>query len=52
VENNVNVLVGANKASIIKETKRMLTQSSDFSIDLYGNGKACNNIYQELSNLL
>ena len=48
LENNVNVLVGANKATIIKETKRMLTQSSDFSIDLYGNGNACKNIVDEL----
>ncbi len=52
IENGVNVLVGADKNSIIKETKTMLAKSSNFSIDLYGSGKACERIAMELTKLL
>lgn len=51
IEHNVNVLVGANKEKIIYNAKKMLNQDSDFSIDLYGNGKACGNIVNELIKL-
>lgn len=36
----VNVLVGANRDKILEEVKRMLAQKGDFSVDLYGGGKA------------
>jgi len=48
LEANVNVLVGANKSKIIKQTKVMLNQSSNFNVDLYGNGLACENIVDYL----
>lgn len=48
IEAGVNVLVGSNKVQIKKEVERMLTKSSDFTIDLYGNGKACENIVNYL----
>jgi len=52
IENGVNVLVGADKNSIIKETKTMLAKPSNFSIDLYGSGKACEKIAKALLKLL
>jgi len=48
LEANVNVLVGANKSKIIKQTKVMLNQSSNFNVDLYGNGLACEHIVDYL----
>ncbi|MGV6860565.1 MAG: non-hydrolyzing UDP-N-acetylglucosamine 2-epimerase [Putridiphycobacter sp.] len=47
---NVNILVGADKAKIISETEKMLKKTSDFNIDLYGNGQACANIVNTLLN--
>ena len=44
IENNVNVLVGANKIEIISNVNKMLNRISDFNIDLYGFGKACEKI--------
>ncbi len=44
IDAEVNVLVGADKSKIITETNKMLNKSSNFTIDLYGNGKACENI--------
>lgn len=52
IENNVNILVGANKEKIIDGVNEMYNKSSDFTIDLYGNGKACENITKELLKLL
>lgn len=49
IENNVNVLVGADGDKIISSTKDMLNQKSNFDIDLYGNGNASNNIIKFLS---
>ena len=40
IDNKVNVLVGADKNLLIDSAKEMLKQSSDFNINLYGNGKA------------
>ncbi len=48
IENNVNVLVGADTNKILSEVDRMKNLTSDFSINLYGNGAACNNIAQAL----
>jgi UDP-GlcNAc3NAcA epimerase len=45
IKSGVNVLVGASKSKIIEQSKIMLNQKSNFSTDLYGNGNACNNIY-------
>lgn len=44
VENKVNVLCGADEDKIIREAKNMLDQSSNFDINLYGNGLASNSI--------
>ncbi len=44
IQANVNVLVGADKHKIINETQQMLNKTSDFSINLYGNGQASKNI--------
>ena len=52
IENNVNTLVGADNEKIVFEAKKMMNQESDFSIDLYGSGKACENITNELLRLL
>jgi len=48
IKANVNVLVGANKNDVLKQVKLMLNQKSNFSVDLYGNGKACENIMKVL----
>ena len=48
IENNVNVLVGSNGNKIKAEIERMLSQQSNFNIDLYGNGNACKNIVTNL----
>ena len=50
VENKVNVLVGSDTQKIIQGVEQMLEQQADFTIDLYGSGKACENIIQELIN--
>lgn len=50
VENKVNVLVGSDTQKIIQGVEQMLEQKADFTIDLYGKGKACENIIQELIN--
>jgi len=47
---NVNVLTGANKQKIITEVDQMLIRPSDFTINLYGNGKASKNIINVLLN--
>ncbi len=52
IENDVNVLVGADGVNIKNEVSRMLAQKSNFDIDLYGNGKACANIVREIKLLL
>jgi UDP-GlcNAc3NAcA epimerase len=48
VDNGTNSLVGCNQQLIIKTTERMLKQSSNFDSNLYGKGKAsqdiCNHI--------
>ena len=48
IENNVNILSKINRNDIIDAINKMLTKTSDFTIDLYGNGMACKNILKEL----
>lgn len=48
VKHHVNVLTGAHKDQIIKSFHEMINKESDFSINLYGNGKASENIVKEL----
>ena len=48
LENKVNILVGADENKIINGVKEMLSRNSNFEIDLYGNGKACDIIAEEL----
>lgn len=50
VENKVNVLLGSDAIKIIAGVEQMLEQKADFTIDLYGKGKACENIIKELIN--
>jgi len=48
IENGVNALVGADKDKIIAGFNTMLSKQSDFSLNLYGNGEASNNIINAL----
>lgn len=48
VAEKVNVLVGSNKEEICKAAEVALTVEADFSKDLYGNGKASQNILNYL----
>jgi UDP-GlcNAc3NAcA epimerase len=45
---NVNILVGADKEKIVSGFERMLTNHNDYSMDLYGRGKASANIIAAL----
>jgi UDP-GlcNAc3NAcA epimerase len=49
IENNFNVLVGSDKNKII-ETFKNHKFNNNFSLNLYGNGKASKNIIKELLN--
>jgi UDP-GlcNAc3NAcA epimerase len=51
IEHKVNVLVGADKVKILQGVHDMLEQESDFTINLYGNGKASENIVKEILKL-
>jgi UDP-GlcNAc3NAcA epimerase len=44
VEEGVNKLTGNDREKIIAYTTEMLDKQSDFSTNLYGNGKATENI--------
>lgn len=48
VNNNVNILVGADKEAIISSIETMIHRDSDFSINLYGNGSASKSICNEI----
>ena len=48
IEANVNLLSGSDKSLIVECTKKMLAQQSDFSMNLYGNGEATQNIANAL----
>ena len=51
VENGFNKLVGANKNLIISSVEQMLSKKIDFSLNLYGKGKASENIVENLLKL-
>ncbi len=48
VENGFNVVVGANKEKIILEVQKVSQKTANFDMDLYGNGKASENIVKNL----
>ena len=48
IEQGVNKLVGTDTKKIITYTEEMLQRKSDFSTNLYGQGKACERIVNEL----
>ncbi len=50
LENNVNILVGANEDQIINGVNEMLSRENDFNLNLYGNGNACKIIAENLNN--
>ena len=45
-------IVGADKKEIIAGVNTMINKESNFDINLYGNGTACENIVNELINSL
>ena len=49
IENKVNIIVGSKKDKIVSGVKQMLKQESDFTMDLYGNGNACEVITKEIT---
>tara|TARA_B100000809_G_scaffold203915_1_gene205150 strand:- start:1531 stop:2610 length:1080 start_codon:yes stop_codon:yes gene_type:complete len=51
LDHKVNVLVGAEKVKILQGVLDMLEKESDFSVNLYGNGNACENIINKLVEL-
>lgn len=51
VENNLNIIAGADKQRIIDGVDKMLHQKSDFDIDLFGNGKAAEVIFEHIVNV-
>ena len=48
IDQGVNILAGANYQNIRQYTELMLNKKLDFSMNLYGNGKAGNKIIAEL----
>tara|TARA_B110000046_G_C12983583_1_gene394549 strand:- start:712 stop:1794 length:1083 start_codon:yes stop_codon:yes gene_type:complete len=48
ISEGVNVLVGSDQAKIVDAVALMLNKNSDFEKDLYGNGKACENIINHI----
>jgi UDP-GlcNAc3NAcA epimerase len=48
IENGVNVLIGADKKKLVESTRTMLNKSSNFDVNLYGNGNASVHIVTEL----
>jgi UDP-GlcNAc3NAcA epimerase len=52
VRHGVNILAGADTEHILEAARRMLLMESDFSMDFYGNGQACQRIVQELDSYL
>lgn len=48
ISEGVNVLVGSDQTKIIDAVEKMLGQKSDFDKDLYGNGRACENIINHI----
>ncbi len=48
VKSGVNILAGADTEKIIEAVSTMSTKESDFSVDLYGNGLASENIRKSI----
>ncbi len=48
IAEKVNVLVGSDRAKIVEAVELMLDKESDFEKNLYGNGKACDNIIKHI----
>ena len=48
ISEGVNVLVGSDQTKIVDAVALMLNKNSDFEKDLYGNGKACENIINHI----
>lgn len=48
VENGFNTVVRANKEKILKEAENIKKREGDFNMNLYGKGKASDNIIKEL----
>lgn len=48
VENGYNVIAGSNKEKIVAAFHKGLSKVSDFSLNLYGNGKASENAVKEI----
>ena len=52
IENGFNILVGADREKILKTYKHHLSLfKTDYSVDLYGGGKASEKIIKELLNV-
>jgi len=51
VENGFNIITGASKSKILNAYKDSINKSANFSIDLYGGGKAAQNIVKALKTL-
>lgn len=52
INGGYNKLVGAKKDLILQAFSEVESTSPDFSVDLYGNGKACSNIVKSIKNLM
>ncbi|WP_242927108.1 non-hydrolyzing UDP-N-acetylglucosamine 2-epimerase [Pontibacter vulgaris] len=50
VDNGMNILAGSDKHKIVSSAQKLLNHTSDFSLDLYGGGKASELIAQEILN--
>jgi UDP-GlcNAc3NAcA epimerase len=48
LDNNFNVLVGADKNKIIRAAEKINDLNNDYAINLYGNGEASHNIIMEI----
>lgn len=48
IQNGFNTVVGANKERILSESKQIEYKDADFSMNLYGNGKASESIVKSL----
>jgi len=48
VDHGFNIVVGSGTDAIVNGYKKMISQKSDFNVDLYGNGNACEIIVNTL----
>jgi UDP-GlcNAc3NAcA epimerase len=52
VDNGFNIVAGSESESIVNGYKKMISHKSDFNIDLYGTGNACEIIVDTLINYI